>query len=345
MKYTGYIEGYYGKLLSWDERHQIIDHLFKNDLNTFFYCPKEDPFHRSHWKEPYPESWMSSFTNFINHANKNSIKIIFGISPGLEYNNSFKNLSDKIESVIQSGVKDISILFDDLFEDQSAELHADILNECSNYFNDTNFYCVPAEYCNQLSKPNFDDSKYLENLSLLLNADIPIFWTGSRVVSANYSSDDISKWRDKLKHPLIVWDNFYANDYCTPKVIIDDYSSLKEVNFDALEGVLINPMGLLELDKIALSSFSNSLKNYPKSFEDILEESDLPSSFHKVSKLFRFRASIDLNQSELEVLESYLWNWHGNLKSELYPYMHLLRLMIKEGISDQTILKRFNLKF
>ena len=76
MKYTGYIEGYYGKLLSWDERHQIIDHLSENDLNTFFYCPKEDRFHRSHWKEPYPESWMNSFINFINHANKNNIKII-----------------------------------------------------------------------------------------------------------------------------------------------------------------------------------------------------------------------------------------------------------------------------
>ena len=52
MKYTGYIEGYYGKLLSWDERLEIIGHLSQNNLNTYFYCPKEDPYHSQSGKNP-----------------------------------------------------------------------------------------------------------------------------------------------------------------------------------------------------------------------------------------------------------------------------------------------------
>jgi len=343
MKYTGYIEGYYGKLLSWEERIEIVSHLSQNKLNTYFYCPKEDPFHRSEWKKLYPENWLKSFSNFIHFSDRKKVNIIFGISPGLDFNNSLEDLFLKINLITSLGIKNIAILFDDLFENQSGQMHADILNKCLGEFADISFYCVPSEYCNQLSKPNFNESNYLENLAVTLNPDIPIFWTGDRVVSTDYSNEEISRWKLKLKHPLIIWDNFYANDYCTPKVIIDDYSSLKETNSDSLEGVLINPMGLLQADKIAISSFSNALKNYPKSFEEIIKDSNLPESFNKISKLFRFRASIDLSQDELEVLESYLWNWHGDLKSELYPYMHLLKAMIKEGIADKRLLKRFNI--
>ena len=62
------------------------------------------------------------------------------------------------------------------------QLHADILNECLNKFPGVGFYCVPAEYCNQLSKPNFNESVYLENLVVSLSSDIAIFWTRGKVV-------------------------------------------------------------------------------------------------------------------------------------------------------------------
>ena len=37
---TGYIEGYYGKLLSWESRELIIQSLHKNNMNTYFYAPQ-----------------------------------------------------------------------------------------------------------------------------------------------------------------------------------------------------------------------------------------------------------------------------------------------------------------
>ena len=45
-KFQGYIEGYYGKILSWDQRSRILDTLNKNNMNSYFYCPKEDIHHR-----------------------------------------------------------------------------------------------------------------------------------------------------------------------------------------------------------------------------------------------------------------------------------------------------------
>ena len=49
-KVKGYIEGYYGKLLSWKERNEVLDVLAKNNMNFYFYCPKEDINHRLKWR-------------------------------------------------------------------------------------------------------------------------------------------------------------------------------------------------------------------------------------------------------------------------------------------------------
>ncbi|NSW74426.1 beta-N-acetylglucosaminidase domain-containing protein, partial [bacterium] len=47
----GYVEGFYGRLLNWDDRIRILSKLNDCNLKTYFYCPKEDNFHRFSWKE------------------------------------------------------------------------------------------------------------------------------------------------------------------------------------------------------------------------------------------------------------------------------------------------------
>ena len=54
MAHRGAIEGFYGSPWTTEER---LDHLafagrFK--LNTYVYAPKDDPYHRDRWREPYP---------------------------------------------------------------------------------------------------------------------------------------------------------------------------------------------------------------------------------------------------------------------------------------------------
>ena len=61
---TGYIEGYYGKLLSWDDRELIIKSLRKNNLNTYLYAPKEDIHHRLFWRKKYSKKWRYNFRKF-----------------------------------------------------------------------------------------------------------------------------------------------------------------------------------------------------------------------------------------------------------------------------------------
>ena len=75
-KVKGYIEGYYGKLLSWNDRYEILDTLYKNKMNFYFYCPKEDLNHRLNWREPYDKKWLDNFYKFVLYAKQKKIKII-----------------------------------------------------------------------------------------------------------------------------------------------------------------------------------------------------------------------------------------------------------------------------
>ena len=85
-KIKGYIEGYYGKLLTWNDRKRLIDTLAANKMNFYFYCPKEDINHRFLWRESYKKDWLDEFQEFNNYAKTKKVEVIAGISPGLDFN-------------------------------------------------------------------------------------------------------------------------------------------------------------------------------------------------------------------------------------------------------------------
>ena len=79
----GYIEGYYGRLLSLQGRQMIINELNNLSMDFYIYGPKEDPFHRIKWNKDYPLEQMDEFEQLIGLANSNQVKFYFAISPGL----------------------------------------------------------------------------------------------------------------------------------------------------------------------------------------------------------------------------------------------------------------------
>ena len=79
---TGYIEGYYGKELSFGERERLMYSLADLKMTHYFYCPKEDPYHRMQWKEDYDQDFLANFSALNKVAISNNIEVIFGLSPG-----------------------------------------------------------------------------------------------------------------------------------------------------------------------------------------------------------------------------------------------------------------------
>ena len=346
MRFSGYIEGYYGRILNWTERHNIIEFLHLNNLNTYFYCPKEDPFHRSKWMDPYPNSFLYAFQNFSDYANAKEIKIIFGISPGELWDASqgFDKLKTKIQTFKKIGIKYFCILFDDISKNkEDGILHSDIINQCLDEFPDLEFSCVPSQYCASMLK---DGSDYLDGLNQC-NLKAPFFWTGDQVIHSDYASRKINLWKKNFSkdRKIIIWDNTFANDYCTPKIVLQEYEN-PPIDNDELDGFLINATGIKPLDTVFLAVLSNYFQMEKKqSFDEVLARF-LPQELLQVKDLF----AIELHKSKVydheKLINQLLWDWHHDLKEYFYPYLHLLKKMIDEKSSTNFDLleKRFRIK-
>ena len=126
----GYIEGYYGRLLSWKNRKLIIKSLHKNNMNTYFYAPKEDVYHRINWRKKYDKKWQLNFQKFTQLSKKNNINVIAGVAPGLDFN--FKELQNvsinnessdvellfkKAKQLLDCGASSIALMLDDIPND------------------------------------------------------------------------------------------------------------------------------------------------------------------------------------------------------------------------------------
>ena len=94
----GYIEGYYGRLFSEDERAKVINHMGKLKMDFYLYGPKEDLYHRIEWGKTYPAKEQKTLRSLVDGCKKNKIKPIFAISPGLQSSKLSKNLLKTLTS-------------------------------------------------------------------------------------------------------------------------------------------------------------------------------------------------------------------------------------------------------
>ena len=237
-KVKGYIEGYYGRLLSWDNRREILDVLEKNNMNFYFYCPKEDINQRYKWRLEYKIKWLKDFEKFILYAEKKNIQVIVGISPGLDFDFKSYSLGEKedinllikkFEVFISYKAQHIAILFDDIPNDfklrvkNEAEgiIHAKIINEIENKF-DKPVFSVPRIYSDELISEN---KSYLKDFFKTINKNVKIFYTGKYIVSKSFSSSQKALLEKIKENKIINWDNFYANDYCPNKLFIGPWKN------------------------------------------------------------------------------------------------------------------------
>ncbi len=341
---TGYIEGYYGRLLSWEDRERIIKCLRKNNMNTYLYAPKEDINHRLYWRKKYNKKWRENFRKFTNLCKKNKINIIAGIAPGLDFNfnqlnekknqkSDFEFLLNKAMQLLDDGATSIALLLDDIpnnfkkkFGNQVSEgkYHGILANKLLKNLGQ-NIFFVPRIYADELIA---DDPLYLSDLSKILNTEINVFYCGKNVVTKNLTNyKRISKI---LKNKIIFWDNFYANDYCPRRLFIGPYLGREKV-----KNIMINPTGLIETDLLILEIFSSNFndKSNLKDWEQILKIHGVPEIFMKIKKFFlkpNFGPnpkvkSLNIKAKEFEAIEFLLWKWKGELSREWYSFLFGLK--------------------
>ncbi len=358
----GYIEGFYGKLLTWENRKLIIKALSKNKMNTYFYAPKEDVKHRLNWRKKYNSKWRKSFRDFTKFCKKNNINIIAGIAPGLDFNfkklnnNSKENkksdlnlLLNKAKQLLNDGATSIALLLDDIpdnfeknFGNKISEgtSHGILANKMLETLGQT-IYFVPRVYADELIK---DSPNYLFDLGKVLNQDIKVFYCGKNVVCKTITK--FSKIKKILFNEIIYWDNYYANDYCPRRFFIGPY-----IGRTGLKNLMINPTGLIKTDLLILDIITNSINKEPsiKIWLKTLNEHGVPLIFFKIKNFFLkpdFGSNPSLclyqaNSNYFEALDFLLWSWKGSLSREWYPYLfglkHDLQLNQSKLTSERLI--------
>ncbi|MDC6451708.1 beta-N-acetylglucosaminidase domain-containing protein [Alphaproteobacteria bacterium] len=358
----GYIEGYYGQLLSWENRKLIVKSLQKNNMNSYFYAPKEDENHRLNWRTKYSLKWRTRFCEFTNFGKINNINIIAGIAPGLDFDfKSFNNktqakesldytlLYSKAKQLLDDGATSIALLLDDIPENYKNKFgnkisegtsHGILANTLSKSLGE-NIYFVPRIYADELVD---DEPNYLKDLSFVLDPKIKVFYCGKNVVSKTLIN--YSKIKKILSNQIIYWDNYYANDYCPRRFFIGPFIGRKN-----LDNIMINPTGLIKTDLMILDIVACNLNNkiFINEWEKILKNHGVPVIFNKIKQYFLkpefgsnpLPKTFDIKIKHVEVLDFLLWKWKSALSREWYPYLfclkHDLQLQLNILTSERLI--------
>jgi hyaluronoglucosaminidase len=351
--FFGYIEGYYGRMLSWDERRSIIDKLAGENLNTYLYAPKEDPFHRQEWRKPYPSKWQAAFKLFVKHAKEKNIAVIPGISPGLSFDYcsgaDYSRLLKKLASFVKTGCKSVCLLMDDIL----AEFPASCKNRFSSLGNahgklltrlqtdlhkiggpDISLWFCPTIYAEELVGKNNESRRYLPDLAASMPPSTIVLWTGERVISKNISARSLRHVNKLFGGNVCVWDNVYANDYCPSKLFIGPYKNRDFDLMTAARGVLLNPTGLLHTDMFLLSLLAAFKEHRPciSSWQKFMAQLPFGKDMASVSRFFDLPFS-KLHPSSLSAprikqskasLKKLIWEWKSPLQREWYHYLYML---------------------
>lgn len=271
----GVIEGFYGRPWSHAERLRMIGFCGDNKLNAFFYAPKDDPFHRTEWRMPYPPEKLAELAELIRVCAANAVDFIFSVSPGnsvcFSGDDDFRLLCAKMDAVFAHGVRHFALLFDDIdprlaqavdaarFAD-SAEAQAYLANRLLDWLQakdaTARLTICPTEYCEDQPSP------YRTGLARHLRPEIPVIWTGVGIVAPTISSTDADRVAGYFGHDLLLWDNYPVNDYAPGSLFL---SPLVNRDPDLADhhhvGVVSNPMNQPEASKVALYCYADYLWN------------------------------------------------------------------------------------
>lgn len=274
LAWRGVVEGFYGAPWTHKARLRMMDFMGRVKMNIYLYAPKDDPYHREKWREPYPDEDAMRLQELIERAKTNFIEFGFCISPGLSMiysdENEFRLLTAKIEAVMKMGVSIFGLLVDDIPEELQheadkaaypslAHAHADLANRLHGWLKvqnpDTWLIVCPTFYHNTGEPP------YVKELGERTNEGVSIMWTGKKVVSRTIPVEDAQKFAEAIRRKPFVWDNYPVNDYETSRLLLAPVTGRPPEVLDELEAVLSNPMNQAEASKIGVGTFADYLWN------------------------------------------------------------------------------------
>ena len=274
----GVIEGFYGRPWSESERDLICDWMQRFGLRTYFYAPKDDPHHRTIWREPLPADDASALAARIAACRSRGIDVVFAIHPGLDIRYASARdlalLTTRFEQVIGLGGRDFAVLFDDIPgtlspEDAAvfgslAEAQASVANKLQDWLaahtDGGRLLLCPTAYCTRMANAHLGGEGYLAELGRRLVADVDVLWTGPEIISREITPEHLASVGQLLGRPPVIWDNLFANDYDADRFFAGPYAGRPPEIAPLVRGLLLNPNNELPLNFVALHTLGQFLQ-------------------------------------------------------------------------------------
>lgn len=274
MRHRGSIEGFYGSPWTTEERLDQLDFYGRFKLNTYIYAPKDDPYHRDRWRDPYPDGQLDDLRRLVDAAAANHVRFTYALSPGVSVCYSdpadLAALTAKLEDVYALGVRSFSVPLDDIDHTRwncdadrdrygppspqaAAQAQVDLLNAVQAQFvaahDDVEpLQTVPTDY------RGTRDSPYRTVYREQLDPAVEVMWTGSYVVPAEITVTQAQAAGATYGRRLFVWDNTPVNDYppTEGRLILAPYAR-REAGLSAqVTGIVLNPMNQAAASKVQL---------------------------------------------------------------------------------------------
>ncbi|WP_386339348.1 beta-N-acetylglucosaminidase domain-containing protein [Xanthomonas citri pv. citri] len=287
MPIRGTIEGFYGAPWSMSDRSKHIDFLARTKANTFIYSPKDDPYARDRWREPYPKATLKALGQLAATAKRNHVDFVYAISPGPTVCFSdpadAKALLRKFDAFRALGVRSFYVALDDIeytkwncerdkttFGESGAQaagiaqshllnlVQADLV---ARHDAASELIMVPTEYYDAKESP------YKEALRKHLDPKIVVQWTGTDVVPPAISIPDARAATKAFGRRTLLWDNYPVNDFETSagRLLMAPYAR-REAGLSAeLSGIVSNPMNQEVPSRVAVmgvAAFAWNDKDY-----------------------------------------------------------------------------------
>ncbi len=274
MPLRGTIEGFYGQ--PWTHAERLDQMAFYGDVkaNTYVYAPKDDPYHRGKWRDPYPADKLAELGELVERATANHVRFTFAVSPGesICYSDPAdrKALEDKLQALYDLGTRAFSIPLDDIDHtrwnceaDRAAygepgvgaagKAQADLLNDVQRTFVAAHegtwpLQMVPTEYYNH------SDSAYKRALRETLDPAVEVMWTGVGVVPTQITNEEAEQAAKVFGRKVFVWDNYPVNDFgnTSGRLLLAPYDKREAGLSDHLSGIVANPMNQPYASKVAV---------------------------------------------------------------------------------------------
>lgn len=272
----GYIEGFYGKPWSFEERSRVLGIMSRKRMNTYYYAPKDDLFHREKWRESYPTDELEKLKKLVCECEENCIDFHYCIAPGLSMKYSSESdylaLLEKLKGIYSIGVRGFGLLLDDIppelyhqedknrFGNETVNAHIYLANRL---FDDLTAFdpAITLTLC-PLEYHGKGNEYFISKLGCGIDSRIRLFWTGRNICSQEITVSEAVTFINSTRHLPLYWDNFPVNDAEMYNEMHLGYLSGRESElYRYSEGIISNCMEYAQCSLVPLMTVADFLWN------------------------------------------------------------------------------------